>query len=75
MKCICMHMYVYLHVSPVLMLNINQKKNKVIIFQRRAERYDCNFYIGNEKIDIVKVILMWELKFLQLGISLCHSNT
>ena len=25
-----------------------------MIFQRRAKRYDCNFYIGNEKIDIVQ---------------------
>ena len=31
-----------------------KKKNKVMIFQRRAKRYDCNFYIGNEKIDIVQ---------------------
>ena len=23
-------------------------------FQRRAKKYDCNFYIGNEKIDIVQ---------------------
>ena len=23
-----------------------------MIFQRRAKRYDCNFYIGNAKIDI-----------------------
>ena len=25
-----------------------------MIFQRRAKKYDCNFYIGNEKIDIVQ---------------------
>ena len=25
-----------------------------MIFQRRAKRYDCKFYIGNEKIDIVQ---------------------
>ena len=25
-----------------------------MIFQQRAKRYDCNFYIGNEKIDIVQ---------------------
>ena len=36
------------------MLNINPKKTKVMIFQRRAKRYDCNFYIGNERIDIVQ---------------------
>ena len=37
------------------LLNINPKKTpKVMIFQRRAKRCDCNFYIGNEKIDIVQ---------------------
>ena len=25
-----------------------------MIFQRRAKKYDCNFYIGNEKIDIIQ---------------------
>ena len=25
-----------------------------MIFQRQATKYDCNFYIGNEKIDIVQ---------------------
>ena len=25
-----------------------------MIFQRRAKRYDCNFYAGNEKIDNVQ---------------------
>ena len=30
------------------------KNTKVMIFQRRAKRCDCNFYIGNEKIDIVQ---------------------
>ena len=25
-----------------------------MIFQRRAKKYDCNFYISNEKIDIVQ---------------------
>ena len=25
-----------------------------MIFQRRERRYDCNFYIGNEKIDIAQ---------------------
>ena len=25
-----------------------------MIFQRRAKRYDCNFFIGNEKIDVVQ---------------------
>ena len=25
-----------------------------MIFQRRAKNYDCNFYIGSEKIDIVQ---------------------
>ena len=25
-----------------------------MIFQRQARRYDCNFYIGNEKINIVQ---------------------
>ena len=36
------------------MLNINKKKTKVMIFQRRAKKYDCNFYVGNEKIEIVQ---------------------
>ena len=36
------------------MLNINPKKNKIMIFQRRAKKIDYNFYIGNEKIDIVQ---------------------
>ena len=26
----------------------------IMIFQRRAKRYDCDFYVGNEKIDIVQ---------------------
>ena len=46
-----------------------------MIFQRRAKKYDWNFYIGNEKIDIVESWSYWELRFLQLGSSLCHSNT
>ena len=36
------------------MLNINPKKTKIMIFQRRAKKIDYNFYIGNEKIDIVQ---------------------
>ena len=31
------------------MLNINPRKTKVMIFQRLAKRYDCNFYIGKRK--------------------------
>ena len=67
--------------GPVLQIvdvNHKSKKTKVMIFQRPAKRYDCNFYIGNENIDIVQsyTYLAWELKFLQLrGTSLCHSNT
>ena len=34
-----------------------------MIFQRRAKRYDCNFYIGNEKIDIVQNYTYLELKW------------
>ena len=30
------------------------EETKVMIFQRRAKRYDCNFYAGNEKIDNVQ---------------------
>ena len=33
------------------------KKTEVMIFQRRAKTYDCNYYIGNEKIDIVQIYI------------------
>ena len=37
------------------MLNINPKKPKLWFFNdERNKNYDCNFYIGNEKIDIVQ---------------------
>ena len=36
------------------MLNINPKKTKIMIFQRRTKRYDYAFYVGNEKIDIIQ---------------------
>ena len=32
-------------------INVNKKN---MIFQRRAKKYHCNLYIGNEKIDIVQ---------------------
>ena len=40
-----------------------KKENKVMIFQRRAKKYDWNFYIGNEKIDIVESCTYWESDF------------
>ena len=36
------------------MLNINPKKTKVMVFQRRAKKDDYKFHIGNESIDIVQ---------------------
>ena len=36
------------------MLNINPKKTKVMVFQRRAKKDDHKFHIGNENIDIVQ---------------------
>ena len=36
------------------MLNINPKKTKIMIFQRRTKRYDNAFQVGSEKIDIIQ---------------------
>ena len=36
------------------MLLINPKKTKIMVFQKRAKKYDCNFYIGKGKIDTVQ---------------------
>ena len=36
------------------MLQINPKKTKIMVFQKRAKKYECNFYIDKEKIDTVQ---------------------
>ena len=39
-----------------------------MIFQRRAKKYDCNFYISNEKSDIVQ-------NYTYPGTQISYSNT
>ena len=56
------------------MLNINPKKTKIIVFQQRTKRYDWNFYIGEEKIDILH-LPSEGLEFSHLEISRCHLIT
>ena len=55
------------------MLNINKKKKQ---FSTTSEKYDCNFYVGNEKIDIVQNFTYLGTKISSTGnftLSLCLS--
>ena len=48
------------------LLSINPKKNKVMIFQKRAKKYiDSNFHIDNEPVEIVQNYTYLLTPFLQ----------